>query len=152
MHADMLRRYFEGSLTADALNVDLSTAFERTGVDTFRLRMEDLGSDFAVTSDHLVRLCDAVLEGSLAPEALRAVGFGLVASERFTWNAETDDGARVSETLHDWASPEANFALSIETAGKFKDRLLSGVDRFTREDHWKGEKRRVDSWAPVRKT
>lgn len=150
MRATILRDFLAGSVAAEALDQDVVGAFKSSGQDSFQLRMEDMCEPFAVAPVHLIRLCDAVVEGRLDPEALRAIGFGMIASDHFEWDDSTEEGMRVSVALYAWASPEANYTLSIETAKKFKERLVSGVDRFTREDHWKGEKRRSDRWEPGR--
>jgi hypothetical protein len=104
MNGDTLRAFFEDRVSAVALNADLEGAFAQTAGDTFRLQMTDLDADFFVTADHLVKLCDAVLAGALDPEALRAVGFGVIGSDHFNWDPDDPIGARVGHTLYDWAS------------------------------------------------
>ena len=150
MRATILRDFLAGTVAAEVLDQDVVGAFKSSGQDSFQLCMEDMREPFAVAAAHLVRLCDAVVEGRLDPEALRAIGFGMIASDHFEWDDSTKEGMRVSVALYAWASPEANYTLSIETAKKFKDQLLTGVDRFTREDLWRGGKRRSDRWEAGR--
>lgn len=102
--------------------------------------MQDISEDFTVEPSHLVRLCDAVVAGQLPPEVLEPIGFGLIASDHFVWDGDTPEGSRVAEALYDWSSPEINFALTVETARKFRSRLLSGEDQFTRDDHYREPK------------
>jgi hypothetical protein len=149
MNARVLRDFFEGQIAASILDVDLRDAFEQTSLDSFRLRMTDLTEDFAVRPAHLVKLCDAVLSGELDAGALRAVGFGMIASNHFHWDGDAPGGAVVAETLHDWASPEANYGLSLATVAKFKHRLLTGEDTFTRADTVQGSTKRRDDWNSV---
>jgi hypothetical protein len=134
MNAVLVRDFFLGKVTAPQLARNLADAFERVSKQSSRLRMQDLNEDFEVRPEHLVRLCDAVMNGSLPPPTLEAIGFGLIASDFFTWDSNTPEGWRVGQALHDWASPQVNFALTKETASKFRERLISGEDTFTRAD------------------
>jgi hypothetical protein len=149
MNARVLRDFLEDRIRANVLSADLHDAFEQTSLDSFRLQMTDITEDFAVRPEHLVKLCDAVLTGQLEAEALRAVGFGMIASDHFDWDADAPGGAEVVETLHDWASPEANYGLSPNVVAKFKHRLLTGEDTFTRDDTVQGGKRRTGNWSSV---
>ena len=49
-----------------------------------------MDEEFAVTAAMLVHLCD-VLQGKLEPDALHTVGFLLMASDGFCWDADGDD-------------------------------------------------------------
>jgi len=150
MNAQVLREFFDDHASASLLGADLRHAFEQTSIDSFRLRMTDLKEDFTVRSEHLVKLCDAVLTGQLNPEGLRAVGFGMIASAHFDWDGDAPDGSMVADTLHDWASPEANYRLSPTTVQKFRHRLLTGEDTLTRADLFDGPKHRRDDRKPAK--
>ena len=43
-------------------------------------------------------------------------------------------GELVADVLHDWASPEINYSLTVENIAKFRHLLLTGEDTFTKED------------------
>lgn len=83
---------------------------------------------------YLVSLCDAVLAGHLPVPDLNVIAFCLVASDRFRWDPETATGNVIEETLHEWDSPEINYALNARTIAKFRHRLVTGQDTFTRAD------------------
>jgi len=146
MRADTLRAFFEDRVSAAALDAELRGAWRQSSSDSFQLLMSDLSEDYSVTPEHLVKLCEAVLAMQLDPEALRAVGFGLIASGHFAWDGDTPDGERVASTLNDWASPEVNFRLDLGTVAKFRLRLLTGEDSFTRADLSGLRKGRRDDW------
>jgi hypothetical protein len=38
--------------------------------------------------------------------------------------------------VEDWSTPEINYALNRTTVAKFRHRLLTGEDTFTRADLW----------------
>jgi hypothetical protein len=135
MNAAVLRDFFLGKVTAAELAEDLVGTTEQIGHDSFRHHMNDMDSDFAVTSAHLVCLCDTVLEGSLDPERLAEIGFGMIASDHFLWDSDSTEGEIVGKTIYDWSSPEVNFALNVNTVKKFRHRLITGESTFTKQDH-----------------
>ena len=134
MQARILRGFFLGTTPAETLAADIANAMQRTGADSYRLRMQDLEGDFQVTGAHLVQLCDAALSGLLPETALTDLAFAMIASDHFHWSTDTTDGARVSGTLYDWSMPEVSFPLNASTIAKYRHRLLTGEDTFTPED------------------
>ena len=125
MREIVLQQFFQDSASADELALDVSGSVERRGNDT-RVHIERMTSEFLVEARHLVRVCDAVLEGTLEPENLVAIGFALQSSDAFVWDGSTRDGERVGETTADWCAPEINFPLTIENVLAWKSYLTSG--------------------------
>jgi hypothetical protein len=146
MRESVLRDYFLGLVDESRLSEDLAGSAVKTSYDVITCYVtEDLTEDFAVTSTHLLRLCDAFLVGKLNAEHLEIIGFALVTSEHFTWDeSETDEDTPVAETIHCWASPEINYPLNHKTIAKFRELLLTGNDTFTRDDIPKQAKKRKD--------
>ena len=134
MHEAILRDFFVGAATVEALRHDLAGAVVQTSSDVFSQHVVPAKGEFEVTSRHLIRLCDAVLEDGLPAQDLETVAFCLIASDFFHWDSDTPDGCRVSETLFDWDSPEINYPLTKATVAKFRSRLVDGRDTFTRAD------------------
>ena len=146
MRAALLRDFFLGRVAGEELARDLAGTTERVGFDSYRHHMTDLEEDFAVESAHLIRLCDAVLAGAVPAEALADVGFGMIASDHFLWDTDSPEGELVGNTLYDWSGPEINFPLNAKTVAKFRHRLLTGEDTFTREDGRVRPKPRRVTW------
>jgi hypothetical protein len=144
--ARVLRDFFLGRVSGGELAANLAGTSEQIGFDSYRHHVTDLDEDFPVEPAHLVRLCDAVLAGTVPAEALADVGFGMIASDHFLWDSDSPEGHRVGATLYDWSSPEINFPLNAQTVAKFRLRLLSGEDTFTREDGRARPKPRSVSW------
>jgi len=135
MDGAVVRDFFEGKASAAELASTLSGAFIRRGEGSHQLQMRDIDTDFAVTSKHLIAVCDAVLSGIVPAEGLRALGFGLLASDHFDWDADDPNEPYLAETIHDWSSPEVNYVLTVATAAKFRERLLTGTSTFGPEDY-----------------
>jgi len=134
MHEAVLRDYLAGTADIGTLRADLRGAVAQTSHDVFSQHVVNMDTDFNVTPAHLIGLCDAVLAGHLPPADLSVIAFCLVASEHFRWDTDTPDGDIIGETLYDWDSPEINYPLNLQTIAKFRHRLVTGEDTFTRAD------------------
>lgn len=139
MHETVLSDFFLGRNDAGALQRDLVDAVKQTSADVFTQYVTPAEGTFEVKIEHLVRACDAVIQGDLHAHDLEKIGFCLVASDYFHWDSDTTEGERVAETVYDWSAPEVNYALTSETVQKFKERLLTGKSSFTQADFHKGD-------------
>jgi hypothetical protein len=84
--------------------------------------IEDMDDDFAVTSEMAIRLCDAVLAGELPASALQTIGFALMASDKFQWDADEDEV--LASVIADWSCPEINYPLTLENVQRFRAWLM----------------------------
>jgi len=134
MHESVLKDFLVGIQPATVLKKDLAGAVIQTSSNTFTQRVVPMKEELVITREHAVRLCDAVLDGSLAPEDLEPIAFCIIASDQFLFEDDTPYNERVLDTLHDWDSPEINYVLSRATVEKFKHRLLTGESTFTKAD------------------
>jgi hypothetical protein len=110
MREKVLRDFFECKSSAAELGQDIAGSITRSGPKTSVVSIEDMDTDFDVTTDMIVRLCDAVLREELLPDALHAIGFALMASDRFHW--DTDNNEILAEVIGDWSCPEVNYQLT----------------------------------------
>jgi hypothetical protein len=128
MHEATLRDFLTGVAAADGLREDLVGTVEEVLPKAYRHHIVSLDGEFTVTAEHLVRLCDAVLAGSLQAEQLATIGLCMIASDYFHWDDKTPGGFWVGETLHDWSSPEINYPLTKDTVKLFRERLVTHKD------------------------
>jgi hypothetical protein len=128
----ILRAFFEGHATAEALAADAATSTSasgsRGGTTTVQHRIDPLDAEFEVEPWHLRRLVEAASRGEVTPAELAAVSFTLVASDHFTWNTDTANGQRVADAVFWLGSPEINYPLNSETLKKIEHYLVTGVD------------------------
>lgn len=122
MRERVLRAFFEDKATATELARDVAGSLSQKGQKTSVLSIEDMDEEFAVTAAMLVRLCDVVLQGKLEPEALHSIGFALMASDAFCWDADDDDV--LANIIADWSCPEVNYPLTLENVGRFRAWLM----------------------------
>jgi hypothetical protein len=134
MNGNVLRAFFENQVSVADLLEDLNGTRSALGADSVRHQMTDTDSEFLVTTNHLLKLCDAVLTDQIPPGHLEWIGFGLVASDHFEWDTDTIDGERVGDTVIDWASPSTNYRLTMDTVRKFRHRLITGENTFDKSD------------------
>jgi hypothetical protein len=121
----VIRDFFLGKTDAAALAQEAIAAIEHIDETNQVVRVRDLSAPFPLTREMLVRLCDAVLEGSFPADALVPIGFVLETSDRFEW--ENDDV--IGHVLNSWSSPEIHYPLSRENIEAFK-RWLREVEPF----------------------
>ncbi len=112
MQEEVLKQFFEGKVSAEELAADVAGSTKSVGGVVSYQKVEEMESEFGVNRGMLIKLCDAVLEGRLAPELLHEIGFALNASDRFVWDADEDD--LQSDLISDWSCPEISYPLTIE--------------------------------------
>lgn len=135
MCTTVLRDFFIDEISdiglADGLS-QMRFGADQTSVDS-RV-FEGLSTDFLVLPEHLIRLCDAVLMGRLLSSQLELISTYMMASDCFIWESGTSTGDRVARTLYEWSSPEVNYVLQPATIAKFRHRLLTGQEIFSKLD------------------
>jgi hypothetical protein len=120
MREAALAEFFLDRLPAAALAQNAVGATRQLSGIRWVNEIEDMSGGFLVTRGMAIALCDAVLSGDLPAEDLATVGFMLVSSDHFYWAEDDDEPAA---TFYDWASPEINYALTIENIRMFRARL-----------------------------
>ncbi|NJM67122.1 MAG: hypothetical protein HC851_16355 [Acaryochloris sp. RU_4_1] len=136
MQTTTLQNFFTGEVSAVELAADLNRKVDGSEKSSGHLQiLGELSEDFAVTPQHLISLCDAVLINNLDPALLEVIGSCLITSDRFTWGSGTPLGDLVAITVYNWSSPEVNYALNQDTVAKFRHRLLTGEETFTKVNH-----------------
>jgi len=134
MKQKTLKAFFEGEITAANLAREAKEAGQLEDNTRLDSLTDDLSEDFIVTADHLVALCDAVMDGDLKPSQLQDIAWVLVSSERFLWNLEDDPKDPVNEVIHAWDAPEINYRLIGDTVMKFRRLLRTGENTFDQYD------------------
>ena len=130
MQEQVLRDFFEGRCSAVELSRDLDGSLVPASPQITKYPVVDMDSDLEVKPEYLLRVCEAVIAGAIEPWKLQAIGFCLVASDRFHWDGDTDLGSLVAETAHDWSSPETNYPLTLENVAMFRRRLANGIQAY----------------------
>jgi hypothetical protein len=59
-------------------------------------------SDFLLTRNHLLKLCDLAIERKIGVGLLTSLSDHLMFSDHFKWNKESEDGDIVSQTIFEW--------------------------------------------------
>lgn len=93
-----------------------------------RVQIVDMKEPFSLTRLHLVSLCDAFIGGRISPDALKTIGFALLASDTFDWDDDV-----ISEVLSDWSVPEVNYELTAESIRVHREWLMGNAAPPRRE-------------------
>jgi hypothetical protein len=106
MREDTLRRFFLGETPAAVLSDEVLRSIKHVDEITSEIAVKDMADEFNLTREHLIALCDATIATELDTEALIAIAFALLATDRFAWEDDV-----MSEVLYDWSCPEVNFPI-----------------------------------------
>ncbi|MBI3670301.1 MAG: hypothetical protein HY237_11030 [Acidobacteria bacterium] len=120
MNESTLRDFFLGKVPASVLAEEVANAAEQLDEIRQNIYIRDMESDFLISREMLVSLCDAVLAEQLPEAALQTIAFALMASDRFDW--EEDD--LLTDVLWDWSAPEINYPLTPVNIERCKRWLL----------------------------
>ena len=124
MREEALKQFFNGNLSARQLAKEAIASIKRLGPIEENIEIEDMPSDHAIGRKDVLLLCDAGLRGELPAEAVTAIAFMLLASDRFEWDWNDD---MIPEVLNDWSCPEVNRVL-IPATFQMHRRWLSGQE------------------------
>ncbi len=132
MKEQILKDFLINKTTIDSLSVDLKDSQRKTGFDTTTVYIDQIKKlgEFEISTDHLIRLCDAAINGKLTMIDLNTIAYSLITSDYFTWDSETENGKRIATVIYDWDNPEIGFNLTVDNVKLWKDYLLTGNYRL----------------------
>jgi len=135
MKEQILKDFFIGKITVDTLSSDLIDSQKKTGLDTTAVYIDQIKEhgEFNISIDHLILLCNTVINGKLTMTDLNTIAFSLITSEYFTWNSESEKDKRIETVIYDWDNPEIGFDLTIDNIKLWKEYLLTGIYKFDTE-------------------
>jgi hypothetical protein len=120
LNESTLRDFFLGKVTPSVLAEEVANAVEQLDEIRQNIYIRDMESDFLISREMLVSLCDAVLAGQLPAAALEPIAFALMASDRFDW--KEDD--LLVDVLFDWSFPQGNYPLTSLNIERFRRWLV----------------------------
>jgi hypothetical protein len=141
MCEEILKRFFIREVDADVLAADLEGSMTEERNATY-YHIEDMEEQFKVEPEHLISVCDAVLNDKIEAKYLRIIGFCIAASDHFEYDTDTPEGEIVGETVLDWSAPKINYPLTIDNVRKFRERLVNERNLFTLRDALRLPRRR----------
>ena len=118
MKEAVLRDFFLGKVSAAELAADVKGSRKMVSAIQSQTAIVDMDSEFEVTPEMLIKLCDAVLAGELPAPDLEIIGFALQASDTFTWDG--DVVPEVADVTADWSCPSINYPLTLENVQRFR--------------------------------
>jgi hypothetical protein len=110
-----LKDYFEGKIPVDILAADIKDSRQKSGFDTVAIYIKNITehSEYQVTRQHLLKICNDAINGHMTPNDLNTIGFALIASDYFNWDCDKPDGEIIQNTIHDWDNPDMGFELTV---------------------------------------
>lgn len=125
MNESTVAAFLVGDIDAARLASEARNSERKVDPITTAVTVAEMKSDFAITRTMALRLCDAVLNGTLHGEVLRMVAFVIISSDHLTWR----DDELLGEIIWDWSCPEVNYPLTPKNMARFH-RWLEGTESY----------------------
>ena len=79
------------------------------------------------------KILTETLNGNLTYENLKTIASGLMFSDYFTWDSDTEIGNRIATIIVELDNTEINFPISTENLKLWKEYLESGIHKQKRK-------------------
>ena len=135
MTESILKGYFENIISSEFLSADLNGSIKKLINDTSRKRAVEMESDseFEIQQSHLNKILNDALNGNLTFDNLKTISSGLMFSEYFTWDSDTEIGNRIATIIMELDNTEINFPISKENLTLWREYLESGIHKLKRK-------------------
>tara|TARA_R100000353_G_scaffold172321_1_gene137373 strand:+ start:23 stop:430 length:408 start_codon:yes stop_codon:yes gene_type:complete len=131
MTESILKEYFENRISSELLSSDLNGSIKKVTYDTSEISIERMNSnsEFEVEQKHVEKILTETLNGNLTYENLKTIASGLMFSDYFTWDSDTEIGNRIATIIVELDDTEINFPISTENLKLWKEYLESGIHK-----------------------
>lgn len=133
-YMDVISKFFTNQMSIkDFENYIMSQLFfyEDGTIQVFGEGLEEADSDnsFTITRQHVLRLCNCILEFDMNPLVLISFGMNIVTWDKeFPLKVETPEDSRACRVIYDWyAYAYHDIELNKENVLAWKNFLLTGV-------------------------
>ena len=135
MTESILKEYFEDKINSEFLSADLNGSIKKLTYDTSQISVVAMESDFEfeVEQNHVNKILNDALNGNLTFDNLKTIASGLMFSEYFTWDSDTEIGNRIATIIVELDNTEINFPISTENLKLWKEYLESGIHKLKRK-------------------
>jgi hypothetical protein len=127
-----LEKYFENKINSEILSAVLNGFIERFIHDIPQeiITEGDYEKEFTIEPKHINKILNDTLKGNLSFENLKTIASGLMFSEYFNWNSETEIGNRIATIIVELDNTEINFPISIKNLKLWKEYLENGIQKL----------------------
>ena len=128
MTESILKEYFENKISSEFLSADLNGSIKKLTYDTSEISVVRMESDneFELQQSHLNKILNDTLNGNLTFDNLKVISSGLMFSDYFTWDSDTEIGNRIAIIIVELDNTEINFPISIKNIKLWKEYLETG--------------------------
>ena len=132
MSESILKEYFENKIGSEFLSADLNGSIKKLTYDTSEISVVEMESDseYEVEPQHVNKILTDTLNGNLTFDNLKTIASGLMFSEYFTWDSETETGERVANILFELDNTGIGFPITTENLKLWKEYLESGIHKL----------------------
>ena len=135
MTESILKEYFENKISSELLSSDLNGSMKKVTYDTSEIsvvRMES-NSEFEIEQKHVNKILTETINGNLTYDNLKTIASGLMFSDYFTWDSDTEIGNRIETLIVELDNTEINYPISNENLRLWKEYLESGIHKLKKK-------------------
>lgn len=135
MTESILKEYFENKISSEFLSADLNGSIKKLTYDTSQISVVEMefDSEFEIEKSHLIKILNDTLNGNLTFDNLKTIASGLMFSEYFNWDSDTEIGNRIATTIVELDNIDINFPISTQNLKLWKEYLESGIHKLKRK-------------------
>ena len=135
MTESILKEYFENKISSEFLSADLNGSIKKLTYDTSEISVVEMESDseYEVEPQHVNKILTDTLNGNLTFDNLKTIASGLMFSEYFTWDSETEIGERIANIIFELDNTGIGFPITTENLKLWKEYLESGIHKLNRK-------------------
>ena len=129
MTESILKEYLEDKISSELLSADLNGSIKKMTYDTSQISVQvmETHSEFEVEPQHINKILNDTLNGNLTYDNLKTIASGLMFSDYFTWDSETEIGERVANIIFELDNTGIGFPITTENLKSWKKYLKSGI-------------------------
>lgn len=137
MSESILKEYFKNKISSEILSTDLNGSIKKVTYDTSEIGIVKMESklEFKIEQKHVEKILTETLNGNLTYENLKTIASGLMFSDYFTWDSDTEIGNRIATIIMELDNTEINFPISTKNLKLWKEYLKSGNYKLKMKTH-----------------
>lgn len=129
MTESILKEYLENKISSESLSADLNGSIKKLTYDTSEISVVKMvyDSEFEIGPKHVNKILTDAINEKLTFNNLETIASGLMFSEYFTLDSDTETGERVANIIFELDNTGICYPITFENLKLWRDYLERGV-------------------------
>ena len=125
----ILKAFFEHKISSEILSAELNKQIKKHYYNTPQTNTSEMEANnlFEIETKHIAFILTETLKGKLTFEDLNKIASGLLFSDLFYWDSETETGERIAKIIFELDTPEICFPIINRNLILWKIYLETGI-------------------------